>query len=151
MPVMKQAGAVLLLLLFMGLALSAAISRVGNHAVDVWAAQTNRPMSATDAVLQSRQTPAESIEGNGHSGWWGAGLLALGLVIVGAVLFLLRGGSDFLRQWRLLWKRSSNHRGYRSYLPEYPLHYPEAEQVRNVPSVTYLPEVNVDQAVDSHN
>jgi len=149
---MKQIGAGLLLLLLLALVLSMAISRVGTHAVDVWAEQANRPMSATDAVLQSRQTPAEGGEGRQSSGWFGAGLLALGLVIIGAVLFLLRGGTTFLRQWRLLGKRPSHRGGYRPYVPEYIPHYPDVEQVRNAPRVPYLPEVNDDdQTVVSHD
>ena len=152
---MKQAGAVLLLFLFLTVALSAAVSRVGTHAVDVWAEQASRPLSATEAVLQSRQTPVEAGDSNGRSGWWGAGLLALGLVVVGGILFLLRGGSAFLRQWRLLWKRPSARRAYprtiQGTVPHYP-EYPEAEPVRAVRRTPYLPEGDDDdQTMAPHN
>lgn len=152
---MKQAGAVLLLFLFLTVALSAALSRVGTHAVDVWAEQASRPLSATEAVLQSRQTPVEDDSSNGRSSWWGAGLLALGLVVMGGILFLLRGGTAFLRQWRLLWKRPSAKRIYPQYvqetLPRYP-DYPEVEPVRPVRSIPYLHEGdNDDQTMAPFN
>lgn len=149
---MKQVGAVLLLLLLLGLALSAALSRVGVHAVDVWAEQANRPLSATEAVLQSRQTPDAGSEANGRSGWWGAGLLAVGVVIVGGILLLLRSGTTFLRQWRLLWKRPSRRRQAPPVVPNYLPMYPEPSQVRPVPRVPYLPEVSDDDepTVDSY-
>lgn len=139
---MKQVGAVLLLLLLLGLALSAALSRVGVHAVDVWAEQANRPLSATEAVLQSRQTPDAGSQVNGRSGWWGAGLLALGVVIIGGILLLLRSGTTFLRQWRLLRKRPSRRRQASPFVPDYLPLYPETSQVRPVPRVPYLPEVS---------
>lgn len=140
---MKQAGAVLLLFLFLIVALSAAVSQVGTQAVNVWAEQARRPLSATEAVLQSRQTPVEDGGRNGRTGWGGAGLLALGLVVVGGMLFLLRGGAAFLRQWRLLWKRPSVKRTHPQYvqetLPRYP-DYPEVDPVRSVRRTPYLPE-----------
>ena len=149
---MKQAGAVLLLFLLLGLALSAALSRVGVHAVDVWAEQASRPMSATEAVLHSRQTPEASSQPNGRAGWWGAGLLALGVVIVGGILLLLRSGTTFLRQWRLLRKRPSQRRQAPPFVPDYLPLYPEPSQARPVPRVPYLPEVSDDDepSVDSY-
>lgn len=141
---MKQVVAILLLLLLLGLALSAALSRVGVHAVDVWAEQANRPLSATEAVLHSRQTPDAGSQSNGRSGWWGAGLLALGVVVVGGILLLLRSGTTFLRQWRLLRKRPSRRRLAPTIVPDYLPLYPDPSQVRPVPRVPYLPEVSDD-------
>lgn len=148
---MKQAGAVLLLFLLLGLALSVALSRVGVQAVDVWAEQANRPMSATEAVLHSRQTPDAGSQPNGRSGWWGAGLLALGVMAVGGILLLLRSGTTFLRQWRLLRKRPSRRRQAPTFVPDYLPLYPEPSQVRPVPRVPYLPEVSddVEPSLDS--
>lgn len=65
------------------------------------------PATATDAVLQSRTTPPvdRSTPDRTLAAWFGAGLLALALVVLAAAIFAMRGGSELLRQWRLTRKR----------------------------------------------
>ena len=64
-----------------------------------------QPLSPAELVLQSRQVaPEQASNGLGGAGW-----LALALVAVGAVVLVLRHGSEALRQWRLVRGRT----GYR--------------------------------------
>jgi len=97
---------ILVLLVLGGLLLAAvvlAISRSADHAVDAYVAIQAQPDSAAELALLSRQTPPIAVD---HTrSWAGAGLLALALVVVGAMVIVLRGGTDFLRQWRLVRRR----------------------------------------------
>jgi len=99
---------ILVLLVLGGLLLAAmvlAMSRSANHAVDAYVAIQAQPESAAELALRSRQTPPIAVD---HTRTWGgAGLLALALVVVAALVIVLRGGSDFLRQWRLVRRRPS--------------------------------------------
>lgn len=93
---MRSAIILGIVLLFM--AMTIALSRAADHAVDAYAIAQAQPPSAVDTILQSRQTPPRVADS--HTG--GAGMLALGLVLAAAVVLTLRSGGDFLRQWRLL-------------------------------------------------
>lgn len=139
---MRLHGTILLLLLFLCLTLAVAVDRVGNQAVDVWAEQSQRPQSATNVILQSRQTPPVSPDNGNRTAWFGAGLLALTLVIMGSVLFAMRGGAELLRQWRLVRRRPSRRASHNPYLPENT--WPELPPA---PPVRYLPEVDDAQVV----
>ncbi len=97
---MRTALFLILLLLF--LAVTIALSRAAERAVDVYADMQTRPSSAVETVLQSRQTPPLPNAARGGSG---VGWFAFALVIVGACVAVLRSGGEFLRQWRLLRRR----------------------------------------------
>lgn len=61
----------------------------------------SQPVGAAELALQSRQTPVIADQTRSFGG---AGLLALALVAVGAMVFVMRGGTDLLKQWRLIRK-----------------------------------------------
>jgi hypothetical protein len=143
---MKVSEALLLFLLLIGLACGVVTSQVGSHAVDVWAAQAQQPASATDTILQSRQTPPAAPENRSSALWLGAGLLAIALVLLGSVLFTMRGGSELMRQWRLMQRRSAHRPPPVRYMPE--ATWSELPSARPVPA---LPEVDDEQMVDSGN
>lgn len=82
----------------------------GQTAVNRYYDDKLQPDSAIDAVMASRQTPPVAPD-SGRS-WAGAGMLALVAVVVGGFVFTMRGGSEFLRQWRLARKRPSLPRRY---------------------------------------
>lgn len=140
---MRVNGAVLLLLLIVCIALALALGQVGSQAVNVWAEQAQQPPSAADTILQSRQTPAVTPDDGSRVAWLGAGLLAVTLVVLGAVLFTMRGGAELLRQWRLARKRPSRRRQQTPYPPT--VTWTEIPQAR---PVRYLPEVDDEQMVD---
>jgi hypothetical protein len=126
------------------LVFSLVVGSVGKHAIDAWSQQAAQPVSAAETIMISRQTSPVTT-GNRNSGaWFGAGLLALVLVVIGAMLFTMRGGSELLRQWRLSRKRSRQHQQPVPYLPE--LFGPDIPQIR---SARFLPEVDDEQMVDS--
>lgn len=94
-----------LLLLGCGLLLAAAVlvmSQTADEAIDAYVTIQGQPSSAAELALQSRQTPPVAVERT--RSWAGAGLLALALVVVAAFLLAMRGGTDLLRQWRLVRK-----------------------------------------------
>jgi hypothetical protein len=80
--------------------------------------------------------------------WLGAGLLAFLVVVVGGLVFLMQGGTQLLRQWRLTQKRPSRRRN-NPYPPNYLPHHSNWPEIDNVPAVRYLPEVDDEQMVDS--
>lgn len=139
---MRLHAAVLLLLLALCITLGLAFAQVGSRAVDVWAEQSQRPQSATDTILQSRQTPPVSPDKHTRAAWFGAGLLALTLVGLASVVFMMQGGAELLRQWRLLRRRPSRRQHHMPRPPEngWP-ELPPATPVR------YLPEVDDVQVV----
>lgn len=139
---MRLHGTILLLLLFLCLALAVAVDRVGNHAVAVWAEHSQQPQSATNVILQSRQTPPVSPDNDNRTAWFGAGLLAVTLVLMGSALFTMRGGAELLRQWRLSRKRPSRRSYHVPYLPENTL-----PELPPAPPARYLPEVDDAQVV----
>ena len=141
---MKSLGPVLLLLCLCLAAFSLIVSSVGQHAVDAWAEQAAQPPSVTDTIMQSRQTPPVEPEYHRHGAWFGAGLLALVVLVIGAMLFIMHGGAEFLRQWRLARKRPSHRQHTAPYLPN-----ATWTQTPSVRQVRYLPEVDDEQVVDS--
>jgi hypothetical protein len=143
---MNAIKVIVILALLCLIVLALALSVVGNHAVDALAEQARQPDSATDLIFRSRQlAPADPITRR-QSGWLGAGLLALFLVLLGAMLFLMQGGSEFLRQWRLTRKRPSSHT--RRYPPDTHPNAVHWTELPHVPTVRYLPEVDDEQMVD---
>ena len=146
---MKPVGQILLLTLLLALACGLALSSVGNHALDKWAEQAERPLSATDTIMLSRQTPAISDHDNNLTTWLGAGLLALTMLLLGTTLFLMRGGAELLRQWRLARKRPSARQQNRHPRPYHNTPYlTQWTELPSVPPVRYLPEVT-DENQDS--
>ncbi|MBE2219890.1 MAG: hypothetical protein IAF02_00020 [Anaerolineae bacterium] len=144
---MKSFGAVLLLLcLLCLLVFSLSVGSVGKHAVDAWAEQAGQPDSVTDTVRQSRQTPPIEPVYRTNRAWFGAGLLALVVLVIGAMLFMMHGGTEFLRQWRLTRKRPFSRQQHTPQQVPYPINWPE---LPHVPTVRYLPEVDDEQVVDS--
>ena len=141
---MKSFVPILLVLCLCLLVFSLVVGSVGKHAIDAWSQQAAQPVSAAETIMISRQT-SPTTAGNRNSGaWFGAGLLALVLVVIGAMLFTMRGGSELLRQWRLSRKRSRQHQQPVPYLPE--TFGPDIPQIR---SARFLPEVDDEQMVDS--
>ncbi len=143
---MKSLGLILLLLGLCLAAFSLMVSNVGNHAIDAWAAQAAQPPSVTDAIMQSRQTPPVEPEHRRNGVWLGAGLLALVVLLIGSLLFIMHGGAEFLRQWRLARKRPSPRP--RQPIPQAPYTTDWAE-FPHVPTLRYLPEVDDEQSLDS--
>ncbi|MCP4423500.1 MAG: hypothetical protein GY803_03315 [Chloroflexi bacterium] len=133
---MKVLTFILVLFLVFGSLFSLAVSIVGNHAID---AMTEQSPNATDIIMKSRQTPAHTAD-RLNMGWLGAGLLAIVLVSMGAVVFAMRGGSDLLKQWRLTFKKSTQRR------PMPPLPYtpysPDLREIPNAPAARQMREVN---------
>jgi hypothetical protein len=84
----------LILLLF------AALSTAANRTVDAVAAHSSRSLSATEMVMQSRQTAPYTASGNSGLLWF-----ALFLIVSAAVIAGLYFGRHALREWRLTTKR----------------------------------------------
>lgn len=145
---MSPVKVIVILALLLGILLALAIAIVGNHAVDKLAEQASQPVSATELILRSRETAPVATKDNSNGSWFGAGLLALLVVVIGGLVFVMQGGTQFLRQWRLLQKRPPRRRN-RPYVPEYIPYNNDWPQIRNTPSVRYLPEVDDEQVVDS--
>ena len=143
---MNISKAIGLILLVGSVLFVVALINVGNHAVDVIAGQAIQPDSATDLIMRSRETAPIEPANRRSSSWLGAGILALGVVTIGATVFLVRGGTEFLRQWRLMHKSSARpQRRSPQPLPYYPT-WPELPAV---PSTRYLPEVDDEEDLDS--
>ncbi len=104
---MKTAKLIIILILAFGTLFSLAVSVVGNHAIDTIAQAQAQPETATDIIMRSRSQPAVEPERRGNTGWLGAGLLALVLVVMGTAVFVMRGGTDLLKQWRLARKQQA--------------------------------------------
>jgi uncharacterized integral membrane protein len=145
---MSPVKVIVILALLLGILLALAFTIVGNHAVDKLAEQASQPVSATELILRSRETAPVATQGSGDASWFGAGLLALLVVVVGGLVFAMQGGSQLLRQWRLLRKRPSRRRN-QPYVPDYIPYNNNWPEIRNTPSVRYLPEVDDEQVVDS--
>lgn len=135
---MKFVKVFIILIFVFGALFSAAVSIVGNHAIDVMAEQAANP-SAADIIMQSRQTPAVTPD-RSSAGWLGAGLLAIVLVSLGAVYVSMKGGADFLKQWRLL-RKKSGHNPVTRPLPYGP-YSPDLREIPGVPTARQLREVN---------
>lgn len=126
---MKAGALLLFLILFLILSLGFAVANAGGRMVDARMEQSNRPESVTDTIMRSRQTaPIANSDGN-HTTWFGAGLMGFAIVVIGSAIFILRGGSEFLRQWRLARKRPTGRR----WRPLPPL--PASSTAREIPNV----------------
>jgi hypothetical protein len=145
---MSPVKVIVILALLLGILLALALAIVGNHAVDKLAEQASQPVSATELILRSRETAPVAPSNSGNASWLGAGLLALLIVVIGGLVFAMQGGAQFLRQLRLLRKRPSRH-ARRRYTPDYLPHNNNWPEIRNAPTVRYLPEVDDEQVVDS--
>ena len=142
---MKALTIVLILVLVFGSLFSLAVSIVGNHAIDAMTEKAGNP-SATDIIMKSRQTPAETAD-RSSAAWLGAGLLAIALVSMGAAVFVMRGGTDLLKQWRLAQKRPMHRRPVQP-IPQVP-YSPHLREVPNVPPTRRLTEVrDYEQGLD---
>lgn len=142
---MKFVKVFIILVFVFGALFSAAVSIVGNHAINVMAEQAANP-SAADLVFQSRQTPAVTADRTGAA-WFGAGLLALSLVCVGAAVFTMKGGTDLLKQWRLARKRSMQQRPMFPIQQAYP---PNIQGPPITPTARQLREVNEYEQQDDY-
>jgi uncharacterized iron-regulated membrane protein len=109
------AAAGLILLLF------AAISTAANRTVDAVAAHSSRSLSATEMVMQSRQTAPVVSSGNNALLWFALFLIIGGLIIAGLYL-----GRHALREWRLTTKRRKSA----------PRQLPTAEPLPELPYIT---------------
>lgn len=145
---MNIGKAVGLILLVAAVLFVVTLVNVGNHAVDVVASQAVQPDSATDLIMRSRETVAVESASQRSSSWFGAGLLAFGVVLIGGVVFLLRGGAEFLRQWRLTLKPSARPQ-HRTRSPQTTPYYPTWPELPTTPSPRYLPEVDDEEDLDS--
>jgi hypothetical protein len=145
---MSPVKVIVILALLLGILLALALAIVGNNAVDKLAEQASQPVSATELILRSRETAPVVPSNSGNASWLGAGLLALLVVVIGGLVFSMQGGAQFLRQLRLLRKRPSRRRN-RPYVPDYTPYNNDWPEIRNTPSVRYLPEVDDEQVVDS--
>jgi peptidoglycan biosynthesis protein MviN/MurJ (putative lipid II flippase) len=145
---MSPVKVIMILALLLGILLALALAIVGNHAVDKLAEQASQPVSATELILRSRETAPVTPSNSGNASWLGAGLLALLVVVIGGLVFAMQGGAQFLRQLRLLRKRQSRH-ARRRYTPDYLPPNTDWPEIRNTPSVRYLPEVDDEQMVES--
>ena len=143
---MKPLGLILLLLCLCLAAFSLTLGSVGQHAIDALAEQAAAPPSVSDTIMQSRQTPPVAPHSRQNGMWLGAGLLALVVVVIGGLLFLMHGGAELLRQWRLARKRPLSRPRHTLPQAPYPTGWPETPRV---PTARYLPEVDDEQPVDT--
>ena len=118
------------LFVLMVIGLFVVVISVGQTAVTIWGQQAMQPETVADVVMRSRQTAPVSPTRT-TTGWWGAGLLAIVLLIMAAILFLMRGGTDFLRQWRLARKADKR--------PQKIVHAPTATYVSDMHQVPTVP------------
>jgi len=121
------AAGLMLLLLF------AAISTAANRTVDAVAAHSSRSLSATEMVMQSRQTAPVVSSGNNALLWF-----ALFLIISAVVIAGLYFGRHALREWRLTVKRrkSSPRQLPAPDLPDVP-YITDIRRPSNVPQLPY--------------
>jgi hypothetical protein len=99
--------------LFVGAALFFA-SMAAEQAIAAYAEIQSQPIGAGELALKSRQTPVIQDDGRRTNG--AVALLAILVLTVLATLFVMRGGADFLRQWRLARKRQ--HQPHHQYMPQ---------------------------------
>lgn len=99
--------------LFVGAALFFA-SMAAEQAIVTYAEIQSQPIGAGELALKSRQTPVVTDNGRRTNG--AVALLAILVLAVIATLFVMRGGADFLRQWRLARKRP--HQPNHQYMPQ---------------------------------
>lgn len=112
---------------FLSLAAETAVNRTADY--------MERPSSAVDAVMRSRETAAATPDSNGLMI---IGFLAVALLIAGAIIFMLRGGGEFLRQWRLTMRKQPAGPG-RPFLPQ--AQYGQWTDVPQVPGARRVPSL----------
>jgi hypothetical protein len=98
---MKNLGSLVVLLLFLLALLSAVADRFAARHYVLEAA----PPSAFDMAIESRTTPPAESSGRSGSFVFGAGVLALAVVVFGGAILAMTNGGEFLRQLRLNRKR----------------------------------------------
>lgn len=128
------------LVLLLGILVSLATAMVGNRVVDVIADQAAQPESATDLIMRSRQTAVSAPPDTTHPTLAGAGLFAITLLMMGGVVFVMQGGTDLLKQWRLTQKRPK-----KQSQPAYPIPYATWIETPKIPPA---PEVHHENAFD---
>jgi hypothetical protein len=88
--------------------------------------------SAFDMALESRTTPPAESGGRGGTMLYGAGILALAVVVFGGAILAMNGGGQFLRQARLSRKRKNRVR------PPLSITGPEPSQIPQLPAAPQL-------------
>lgn len=147
---MKRLLTTLVLLTFFACSLAGLVlSLAADQAIATAADVAMQPDSAADLIIRSRTTAPESRSG---TLWFGAGILALALVGIGAAIFAMRGGTDFLKQMRLLKKKQSQPQ-QRPYLP--PVYQPPYSELPAVRPARRLRELSAwsesdDETYHSH-
>lgn len=79
------------------------VSMAGEQAIIAYADIQSQPISAGELALQSRQTPA--VQDDGRRTNAAVAMITVLVLVVLAILYVMRGGSEFLRQWRLARRR----------------------------------------------
>lgn len=134
---MKRLVTTLVLLSFFVCSISSLVlSLAADQAIATAADMAVQPDSASDIIIRSRTTaPAD------RSGtlWFGAGILALALVGIGAAVFTMKGGTEFLKQLRLFKKKQNRQFRQQPYLP--PVYEPPYSELPGVRPVRRLPEL----------
>lgn len=126
--------ALLVTALFMCSLSSFIFSLSAGDAIATAADMAVQPDSAADLIIRSRTTAPDSRAG---TLWFGAGILALALVGIGAAVITMKGGTEFLKQLRLLKKKQSRQR--QPHLP--PVYEPPYSELPAVRPVRRLPEL----------
>jgi hypothetical protein len=88
--------------------------------------------SALDMALESRTTPPAESGGRGGTMIFGAGILALAVVVFGGAILAMTNGGQFLRQARLSRKRQSRPR------PSLTITGPETHTLPQLPAAPQL-------------
>lgn len=136
---MKRLLTTLFLISFLACSLTGVIlSLAAEQAIATAADVVMQPDSAADLIIRSRTTAPVDRSG---TLWFGAGILALALVAIGAAVVVMRGGTDFLKQLRLLKKRQRPPQQRPHPLPIQQIPYGEPPTIRRPRRVSNLPEL----------
>lgn len=111
-----------------GILLALALLASGPAVVDATANHAARQKTVSELVMESRQTAPHNAPPRSAAALYGAGLLAVALLGIGAVVVVMRGGTDYLKQLRLLRRQ-----GTRSLRQPYP-----QQTIDDVPAVRPL-------------
>lgn len=105
-----------------GILLALALLASGPAVVDATANHAARQKTVSELVMESRQTAPHNAPPRSAAALYGAGLLAVALLGIGAVLVMMRGGTDFLKQLRLMRRqaRRSPHQSWQQAINEVP-------------------------------
>lgn len=107
-----------LLVGFLALLILAALSLSARELTNAYVELQSRPQTVTDIAMRSRTTPTIT-EPQAGGRLFGAGLLAIGLVVVGAAYALLLGGERAMKQLKGL-RRKAGGRAQPPPAPQYP-------------------------------